>query len=455
MVIGVAGLARRAVVGGLVFLVALGLRRAAAPLDTEAHASRRRRGRPGRASAGCPTRCPVAGAAGVQVVDAHHRVIAGSRRPPTGSCRAARPRSWPGPGPVSALLVDGAGSGGRAGAGGRGAGRPADDPVSVLVAVPIGGRLATRTALRTALLIAFPLLVALLAAVAWRVVGATLRPVEALRVRRRGHHRQRARPARLPVPAAGATRSTGSRSRSTACSTGSTPPGPGSGRSSADAAHELRSPLTNMRTQLEVAQRLGEGRLAGRRRDLLADVQRLTRLVDDLLLLARADDDARAPAHARAGRRSGAAGRGGRRVPGRLGVRRGRTGPLWTVGDAGRAAAGRGQPARQRGTARPRPRSSCRPASTATTVVRRSRRRPRHPGRRPGAGLRPVHPARRRPRPRRRRRRARPGHRARAGPPRRRRRVAGDADPPWSMAAVIRLPATRSTASPVTDAYRS
>ena len=57
-----------------------------------------------------------------------------------------------------------------------------------------------------------------------------------------------------------------------------------------DAAHELRSPLANMRTQLEVAQRLGPGAdwpAVGE--DLLADTQRLSRLVDDLLLLARAD----------------------------------------------------------------------------------------------------------------------------------------------------------------------
>jgi signal transduction histidine kinase len=61
----------------------------------------------------------------------------------------------------------------------------------------------------------------------------------------------------------------------------------------ADSAHELRSPLASLRTQLEVAQRLGEGgELAT---DLLADVTRLAALVEDLLLLARAGSDARPP----------------------------------------------------------------------------------------------------------------------------------------------------------------
>ena len=61
----------------------------------------------------------------------------------------------------------------------------------------------------------------------------------------------------------------------------------------ADAAHELRSPLASMHTQLEVAQRLGEG--GDLPADLLADVQRLSRMVEDLLLLARAGADAQAP----------------------------------------------------------------------------------------------------------------------------------------------------------------
>jgi signal transduction histidine kinase len=61
----------------------------------------------------------------------------------------------------------------------------------------------------------------------------------------------------------------------------------------ADAAHELRSPLTSMRTQLEVAQRLGEGgELAA---DLIADVVRLSALVEDLLLLARSGSDTSHP----------------------------------------------------------------------------------------------------------------------------------------------------------------
>jgi len=62
----------------------------------------------------------------------------------------------------------------------------------------------------------------------------------------------------------------------------------------ADAAHELRSPLTSIRTQLEVARahpqaadwdETSEG--------ALADLERLSRLVDDLLLLARLDDERR------------------------------------------------------------------------------------------------------------------------------------------------------------------
>ncbi len=58
-----------------------------------------------------------------------------------------------------------------------------------------------------------------------------------------------------------------------------------------DAAHELRSPLASLRVQLEVAQRMGPNtdwpELID---DVLIDVDRLDRLVNDLLALARLDE---------------------------------------------------------------------------------------------------------------------------------------------------------------------
>ena len=59
----------------------------------------------------------------------------------------------------------------------------------------------------------------------------------------------------------------------------------------ADAAHELRSPIASVQTQLEVA--LATDTPAAEwpilAADVLADVQRISRLADDLLLLARFD----------------------------------------------------------------------------------------------------------------------------------------------------------------------
>ncbi|MFI7373284.1 ATP-binding protein [Actinoplanes sp. NPDC049668] len=166
----------------------------------------------------------------------------------------------------------------------------AEDPMRVLVARPTADLTQGLRLLRRTLLITFPPLVALLALVAWRVTGATLRPVEALRAGAE-EITGGARPGRLPVPDSRdeihrlAVTLNGMLHRLDAAR----------GRQRAfvaDAAHELRSPLTNMRTELEVAQRLPDTTdwpaLAG---DLLTDVDRLSRLVDDLLLLARADDE--------------------------------------------------------------------------------------------------------------------------------------------------------------------
>lgn len=58
-----------------------------------------------------------------------------------------------------------------------------------------------------------------------------------------------------------------------------------------DAAHELRSPLASLRVQLEVAQRLGPAAdWPALIDDVLVDVERLDRLVSDLLTLARLDE---------------------------------------------------------------------------------------------------------------------------------------------------------------------
>ncbi|PZF92215.1 two-component sensor histidine kinase [Micromonospora deserti] len=287
MLIGVAGVSVGLAVGGLVLLGALNwaLQRA---VDTEAFRTADAVALLAAEDA-LPDPLPVAGGqVRVQVVDGQGRVRAASidadrlvpmvrpeRLDPGVRQRLTVPGQRVGlAGPVRVVVVP--------------AGTPAD-PLTVLVARSMADARHSADLVRTILLISFPLLVAVLAAVAWRVVGATLRPVEALR---RGAEEITGRDGggRLPVPAShdeihrlavtlngmlARLRSARDRQRAFV----------------ADAAHELRSPLTNIRTELEVAQRLAD------RTDwptvtanLLADTERLSRLVDDLLLLARLDD---------------------------------------------------------------------------------------------------------------------------------------------------------------------
>ncbi|GCD92113.1 HAMP domain-containing sensor histidine kinase [Nocardioides sp. LS1] len=157
--------------------------------------------------------------------------------------------------------------------------------LTVLVAEPIDQRISSDALLRRVLVISFPLLLVVLGLIAWRVIGAAMRPVEELRSsadRISGS----ARGERLPVPpsddevhALAVTlnsmldRLDRARDREAGFV--------------ADAAHELRSPLASMRMQIDVARRLGDGgQLA---EELHADVVRLGALVDDLLALARLD----------------------------------------------------------------------------------------------------------------------------------------------------------------------
>ncbi|MCZ7424875.1 HAMP domain-containing sensor histidine kinase [Micromonospora sp. WMMA1949] len=236
-----------------------------------------------------PDPLPVAGGQlRVQVVDAQGRIRAASidadRLVPMLGPDELRP------GQRQRLVVDGR----RAGMPGPvrvvtvPAGTP-QEPRTVLVAKSLTDVRHSLRVVRNLLLVGFPLLVAGLGLVAWRVVGATLRPVEQLRSGA-AEITGRAGAERLPVPAGQdeihrlavtlndmLDRLAASRDRQRAFV--------------ADAAHELRSPLTNMRTELEVARRLGDDTdWPAVADDLLADTERLSRLVDDLLLLARLDE---------------------------------------------------------------------------------------------------------------------------------------------------------------------
>jgi signal transduction histidine kinase len=169
---------------------------------------------------------------------------------------------------------------------------PADDPQTVLVARSMSDVLRGVGLLRVTLLVGLPLVVVVLSLVAWRAIGAALAPVESLR---RGAEEitGAGRAARLPVPDGR------DEIHRLAATLNDMLDRLEAGRARqrefvGDAAHELRSPLTNIRTQLEVALRLGDAapwpKVA---EDLLADTARLGRLVDDLLLLARSDESPR------------------------------------------------------------------------------------------------------------------------------------------------------------------
>ena len=172
---------------------------------------------------------------------------------------------------------------------------PVGDPQTVVVAVDYGSARSGVRLLVAGLAIGAPLLLVTVGLATWMVVGRALRPVEALRrgaeeITGAGGSR------RLPLPSARdevwrlavtlndmLARLDGASARQRAFVS--------------DAAHELRSPLTSARTQLEVAARVDAGTPAGElATEVLADVERLGRLVDDLLLLARVDE---APARRR------------------------------------------------------------------------------------------------------------------------------------------------------------
>ncbi len=163
--------------------------------------------------------------------------------------------------------------------------RRAGDARTVVVAQQFDDIIDSQHVLRTTLLVTYPLLLLVLALIASRVIAAALRPVEALRStaeRISGAGQE----TRLPVP------ESRDEIHDLAVTLNSMLDRLAAGRARqrsfvADAAHELRSPLASMVTQLDAAERLGED--TGVTEDLRAEVDRMVSLVDGLLVLARLD----------------------------------------------------------------------------------------------------------------------------------------------------------------------
>jgi signal transduction histidine kinase len=333
LLIGSGGLAVGFALGGVVLVAVLGyaLQRG---VDTDALSTAR--GVAALVDAGAlPQPVPVSGGQIVQVVDAQGRVrsasIGADRLIPLlpqaelAEARNGRRTTLDGSrvgvtGPLRVVAE-------RAG--------PAADPQTVIVARPISTVRESVVVVRTVLLIAYPLLIAVLALLARRVVGVALRPVEQLRAGAAAitagtlDEAATRRSAAEGWPGSGAEAGAAGNAKEAGPGSGAKEAGPRGARPApglagdrlpvpdsqdeihrlavtlndmldrlaaararqrafvADAAHELRSPLANMRTELEVAQRIGDPPNVD---DLLLDLDRLTRLVDDLLLLARSDE---------------------------------------------------------------------------------------------------------------------------------------------------------------------
>lgn len=168
------------------------------------------------------------------------------------------------------------------------AGAP-DEPQLVIVAVSLAEQQRTARLLKLGITGASAAVVVAIGLLSWLVAGRTLRPVEQLRsgaaeITGTGQNRL------LPVPAARdelhrlAITLNDMLRRLEAASTQQR-------AFVADAAHELRSPIAVLRTELEVAlahpDAVDPHETA---REALVEVDRMARLVDDLLVLARLDE---------------------------------------------------------------------------------------------------------------------------------------------------------------------
>jgi signal transduction histidine kinase len=161
-------------------------------------------------------------------------------------------------------------------------------PATIHIAAPRDDISDSVATLRQSLLVAVPVAAGVLALLTWVIVGRTLRPVERIRaevaaIDGADLHR------RVPVPSADveigrlATTMNDMLARVEQAQARQR-------RFVADASHELRSPLTRMRTELEVdLEHPTTADPAATQRSVLEEVIGLQQLVDDLLVLARSD----------------------------------------------------------------------------------------------------------------------------------------------------------------------
>ncbi|MFC5744045.1 sensor histidine kinase [Actinomadura rugatobispora] len=166
-------------------------------------------------------------------------------------------------------------------------------PVTVYAAVDLVEVQRALTLLNLLIFIVTPFAVLLVASVAWGAVGLSLRPVGRIRAQLEeisGQDLSR----RVPVPGSGdeiarlasTTNATLERLERSA---------EAQRRFVADASHELRSPITSLRLQLEANSAYPEGAdWPAANAQALAATERLSGIVDELLMLARLDAGATA-----------------------------------------------------------------------------------------------------------------------------------------------------------------
>jgi signal transduction histidine kinase len=172
---------------------------------------------------------------------------------------------------------------------------PGDGEATAYVATSLESVSDAVATLRGLLIVGVPLMTVLLAVVTWTVVGRALRPVESIRAEV-ADISDSALSRRVPEPPGGDEIAQLARTMNAMLDRLEA----ASRRQRAfasDASHELQSPLTRLRTHLEVAVAHPESTdwdaLA---HDLLADSAEMERLVRNLLFLARADERPLQPA---------------------------------------------------------------------------------------------------------------------------------------------------------------